>query len=164
MSKKNKTAPGLDDLLGLRETNPLLERVIIGQLIIEYTLVQTIQTKLNNPQSIDLFDISFPKKVELAISLGLIKKDFGVFLNKMNTLRNRFAHNLNYNITRNEIYGLIKEAGSLGVEFTDDVNTNKTVFNELYSDNKDAVSILFDNVAMELGYILNNNGGEFPFM
>ena len=160
---KNRKEPELNDLLSIAKTNPQLSDCVVGQLIIESLVVKLIDTKLDSPDALDSFKLSFPEKMDLCVSMGLLTKEFTSFLMKLNTARNKFAHRLGYELSFSEIYELIVQAGKVGVEFTDDVNKSIKFAQEVY-DPPFLLKTVFDNTSHYLSILVSENGGEYSFL
>lgn len=74
-----------------------LQVIIKGHLILESKLITLIELCLINKQEIDIARLRFPVKVDLAYALGAIKqKGYKKIFMNINSLRNKFAHNINY--------------------------------------------------------------------
>lgn len=116
---KDRVRPNLDHIMSLFD-RPELAAFITGHLILESVLVQLIELKLTDADHINLFDLSFPNKVNMAKSRGLIGEKMGEFLLEMNSVRNRLAHRLGEPIEFDRMYSLAKVAHLGGVEFSDD--------------------------------------------
>lgn len=77
------------------------ELVIIKcHLLIEYSLDYFINTVTNNRYESENYDFTFSQKSKIAILLGLDEHDPGkeirFFIEKLNTLRNQIAHNIEF--------------------------------------------------------------------
>ncbi len=83
----------------LKESDAL-QIIVRGHLYIEAELIELISESMAmvNPKAIDIADLSFRKKVELAISLGLLKPEEKKSFLELNALRNKVAHNLDIEI------------------------------------------------------------------
>jgi hypothetical protein len=78
----------------------LLQLVISAHLYVENNLDQSLCKILPNDRK--LVDLSFWNKVVVARSIGFDKNSIAL-LEKLNNLRNKFAHNLNYKISWNDL-------------------------------------------------------------
>ncbi|MGH8509066.1 MAG: hypothetical protein ACREVH_10160 [Gammaproteobacteria bacterium] len=90
-----------DDLL--REDDVGL--VLRGHLHIEHQLIELVSTCLSFKQRCDWSRISYLAKVDLALASGLPENRKKV-LEKLNTLRNTFAHSLSATISKKDILDL----------------------------------------------------------
>lgn len=80
-----------------------LQVVIRGHLLAEHYLVELIENNLPIKNQLDFDSIRFPQLVRLARSLDCIDADFKGMLLKINKLRNKYAHNLEWEVTQKEI-------------------------------------------------------------
>ena len=159
---KGKKRPDLDDITGLF-ANVELGAYITGHLIIESVLVQLIELKLTKDDKFNPFDLSFPKKVEVAKNRNLIDSSMASFLLEMNRIRNRLAHRLGEKITFDMMFNLARCAADGGVDFSDDsIYSNKELSREWYG-TKAIIQEIFQNAAQDLSFIMENHGGEFQF-
>lgn len=78
-----------------------LGAVIRGHIHVESKLIEFINARLPYPDGIKDLDIDYFGRVKLAIALGL-DPSFGPSLNFVGSLRNRFAHQLNVKIGKQE--------------------------------------------------------------
>jgi hypothetical protein len=89
---KTITQPTEHDLLAaLLPTDPTAV-VIRGHILLELYLAYLITQALPAPHSVELDRLSFPFKVDLAVSLCLLKPHSRQLFLKLNQVRNRFAH------------------------------------------------------------------------
>jgi hypothetical protein len=159
---KNRVRPNLDHIMSLFD-RPELGAFITGHLILESVLVQLIELKLTDKDQINLFDMSFPSKVNMAKSRGLIDDKMGEFLLEVNTVRNRLAHRLDEAIDFELMYSLAKIAHIGGVDFSDDkIHSDKSKSQEWYGV-EGIIQELFQNAAQDLSFIMEQHGGEFQF-
>ena len=159
---KNRVHPNLDHIMSLFD-RPELAAFMTGHLILESVLVQLIELKLTDSDQINLFDLSFPNKVNMAKSRGLIGEKMGEFLLEMNSVRNRLAHRLCEPIEFDRMYSLAKVAHQGGVEFSDDtIHSDRSKSLEWYGV-EGIIQEIFQNVAQSLSFIMEEHGGEFQF-
>lgn len=159
---KDRVHPNLDHIMSLF-ARPELGAFITGHLILESVLVQLIELKLTDKDRINLFDLSFPSKVNMAKSRGLIDDEMGEFLIAVNTIRNRLAHRLGEKIDFEMMYSLAKIAHTGGVDFSDDtIHSDKSKSEEWYGVGG-IIQELFQNAAQDLSFIMEQHGGEFQF-
>ncbi len=88
-----------------------LEIIIRGHLWIESSLIRLIEEVLPYPKALDLARQSFPQKVSLAVGLGLLQEEYVTAYLKLNSLRNRVAHDLFSAITEEEQEELLHALG-----------------------------------------------------
>ena len=100
---------------------------ITGHLITEYLLSKIIEAKFNN--KFDPYKVNFSNKVKLCLAFDCFDQNFCNFLIELNSIRNKFAHQIFYKISFDEAHSLVKRAGKAGVEFNDNLDTDETVVN-----------------------------------
>jgi hypothetical protein len=159
---KGREQPNINHLMSLF-SDDTISAFITGHLIIESLLVQMIDLKLEHPNEFDAFNLTFPAKVNLCKALGLIDYDMTNFLLEMNTIRNRFAHRLGHRFSFDDAFSFAQTAAKVGVNFSDDsIHTNKKNSEKEYGI-KGIIQEVFQNVAQDLSFIVEENGGEFQF-
>ncbi|MBS4204024.1 hypothetical protein [Lederbergia citrea] len=91
-----------------------LQIVIRCHLIVESKLIKLIELSLENKNELDVEKLNFPTKVNLAFALGCIEEKYlkPVLLN-INSLRNKFAHNIKYELSENDVMKLYNKNPSL---------------------------------------------------
>lgn len=80
-----------------------LQIILKGHLYIENRLIELIKVKLVNPNAINLNDLNFPTKINLARALGLLDNKKSKLLRNLNRIRNKLAHDLNFELSDEEI-------------------------------------------------------------
>jgi hypothetical protein len=97
--KKDFTGdPEVEQFLDAISREDNLGAIIRGHLHVESKLIQLIESALPEPGAIDLGRLQFPTKLELAVALGLITEDEKRGLAALNSLRNKLAHNVHYEL------------------------------------------------------------------
>lgn len=82
---------------------------------------------------------------------------------RLNNIRNNYAHNLGYNITPDELFVLAEKAGNAGIDFSDDtIFLCKETSLEWYGVTA-TIQEIFQNTAMDLSFIMKGHGGKFIF-
>lgn len=158
--QKRSDNPNLNYLLSLFE-NEIIAAFINGHLIFEALLIQFI--KLKSGENKNWEKLNFPDKVAKCIELGFFDGKIGNFLLLVNDIRNNYAHNLGYRITFDELFILAQKAGEAGIDFSDEtIYLNKKLSKEWYGE-KGIIQEVFQNTAIDLSFIIENNGGEFKF-
>jgi hypothetical protein len=71
-----------------------LEVLLRGHLWVEAELIAALEDILPFPKQIDLGRVSFPQKVSLVAAHGFIRPEDVPAYMKLNSLRNKVAHNL----------------------------------------------------------------------
>lgn len=158
--EKNREEPNLDHLMSLFE-NDVLAAFMTGHLIIESLLIQMITLKNGGDEK--LLKTNFPQKVKLCVSLSLMDSKMAEYLLMINKVRNNFAHNLGYKFLFDDVFELVKKAGQVGIDFSDEtIFEDKNLSSEWYG-LKGVIQELFQNTAMDLSFLMEENGGEFQF-
>jgi hypothetical protein len=88
-----------------------LEIIIRGHLWVESSLIRLIEEVLPHPEAVDLARFSFPQKLSLGVALGLVRAEYAPAYLKLNSLRNRVAHDLFSAITQVEQEELLLALG-----------------------------------------------------
>ncbi|WP_313002867.1 hypothetical protein [Chryseobacterium gleum] len=158
---KRDVEPDLDILMSLFD-NEVMSTFFTGHLIIEALLVQLIELKSSKKKK-SIQNQNFPTKVKSCIEFQYFDEKLGDYLNLINDIRNNYAHNLGYNITPDELFVLAEKAGNAGIDFSDDTIflCKETAF-EWYGVTG-TIQEIFQNTAMDLSFIMEENGGTFKF-
>jgi len=109
MSFENISMSDLDQLsvqhliFDSKELNSLLK----GHLFIERILDTLIKKALQKPEILyNKQQLTFSFKVNLAASLGVLPEEYWGPIKALNKIRNNYAHDLNYQVTINELNDL----------------------------------------------------------
>lgn len=133
------------------EQNELIGHAVSYHLMIEGLLERLLVRTLANPPGIDLDRMMFARKLSKVHSLGLVDEPTFKILRKMNALRNKFAHQLGFSPTFEEVHALIVEAGISGVDFSDGVDAPDISYaRSLDYDVAMLLNALFRNVFLDL--------------
>jgi|SRR5580692_5869838 hypothetical protein len=89
-------------LVSYLNANDQLALVIRARLYVEAVLIRQIEAVLVNREQFDSAALSFSTKVKLAASIGKLESADIPALMVLNKLRNRFAHNLNMRLNRQD--------------------------------------------------------------
>jgi hypothetical protein len=76
--------------------------IIKGHLYIEALINAIINGAFLEPSQLELDYMSFDRKVKLCVAAGIIPIEVGRVINKLNQIRNKFAHNLWPSITNKD--------------------------------------------------------------
>ena len=140
-----------------------LNEFIIGHLAIETILNQLIEIKLIKPNNLDKLNLSFNQKIELLFSMDLFSDKMVEFLKCINSYRNKFAHDINFNLDFQLAFNLVNIAATAGIDFSDDgIYNNKQWSQENYNV-EGIVDELFRNTIIDLGFLLEELGGSSIF-
>jgi hypothetical protein len=75
----------------------MLALVIRGHIYLEHVLIQTLSEEMARPDEMEMRRLSFPSKLDLGIAMGLIDGTWRPAVNRINEMRNKMAHRLEYN-------------------------------------------------------------------
>lgn len=89
---KTISQPTEQDLVAAILSTDTTAVIIRGHILLELYLSYLITQALPAPHSVELDRLSFPFKVDLAISLRLLRSDSRQLFLNLNQVRNRFAH------------------------------------------------------------------------
>ena len=87
-------------------TDDEMQSVLRSHLYIEHEITGLLETYLKEPEVILGRNFFFMNKINLATALGLIEKDERIIFLKINNLRNKFAHNLHFNLSEDDYSNL----------------------------------------------------------
>jgi hypothetical protein len=90
--KCNDRPPSHFEIEALFRDNEQLSVVLRGHLYVEHFLTLVLSRALPDPDTLDVFDLRFPLKVDLAAALRVISIEEQDALKAINRIRNRFAH------------------------------------------------------------------------
>ena len=85
----------------------ILQVVLRGHLYIEHELTTIIKRQLENPDHYIKDGMMFAQKLNLAYALGCLNKDEKAAYAKLNTIRNKYVHELDYKLTEQEFMNFI---------------------------------------------------------
>lgn len=102
MDKMNKT---IDEKFfeEIEYRNDNLYLILRGHLYLEAELLKLLETNIPNHKILELSKMTFYNKVILVTALNIIDEKSMEALLELNTIRNKYAHNLNYKIKKEEI-------------------------------------------------------------
>jgi|SRR5699024_2159771 len=103
MTNEEKERLFLDNI----EKKDPLQIVVRGHLFLENELINLLESTFPQKDCLDPSDLRFPVKIKLVGALGLLPKDSISIYLMFNSLRNKFAHRLDMEITLEEIKKLI---------------------------------------------------------
>jgi len=102
-----KKPPTQKELLDSVNSDDLLTATLRGHQCIEGLLTTAISDALSVPHAVEVADLSFPLKVDLAVGLGMLDGESrGGFL-RLNKIRNAFAHSRGYAFTPKDASDLL---------------------------------------------------------
>jgi len=106
-----------------------LYAILRGHLYIEREIVKLLNLKLENPKQILNNNFGFANKIRLAAALGFIEADSMEAYIAFNTVRNKYAHQLNYELNEKDLKKIRRQfCSSLESEYVRGVLTPSTSF------------------------------------
>jgi hypothetical protein len=100
-----------DDFIKHLTSEQPLEVLLRGHLWVEAELIAVLEDVLPFPRQIDLGRFSFPQKVSLVAAHGFVRPEDVPGYMKLNSLRNKVAHNLAAEPDDNYAHELLKSFG-----------------------------------------------------
>ena len=79
------------------------QRIVLGHLYFEHVVGQTLLEALIRPEAISLSRMGYSQRIELAFAMGILEEDLVLALRKLNSLRNRLAHDLTFQISDQDV-------------------------------------------------------------
>lgn len=89
-----------------------LTALVKGHLWAERALNEAISIAADRPEQLRVDRLSFATKVDLAAAFGAIDLEFAELLRKLNSVRNKAAHSLDYDLTDEEVDELVAKRHS----------------------------------------------------
>ncbi len=162
IGKHEAQKPTLEHLLGYE--NRTLSIFLRGHLVLEAVLNNLIQVK-EKISEVKINRLTFAKKIDCALALDLVTPEMYDFLTEVNKLRNKFAHRLGYDLTKEDVHELIRLAGKAPeIDFTDDMHLlDSATLYEWYTDTTGVLEEMFKHAAMDLSFLLHDYGAEPMF-
>lgn len=100
------------------DNSDLLTGFVIGHLVIEH-LLEKITVNYDIKKKNRFLSFSHSKKITFTHSLNLIPDEVAECLHAINKIRNKFAHQLGYNPSKNELLHLIAQCKNSFHDMTD---------------------------------------------
>lgn len=119
---------------------------IKGHLFLEYIMNTISEKALNKRKN------TFSKKIYLLYNNNLISEKEKDLLVAINKLRNKIAHDLDFKLSFDELFGLVKMSAECGVDYSDDtIFDNRELSKEWYGIDG-IINELFPNLFCHLLY------------
>jgi hypothetical protein len=146
------------------ERASLLGEVLFYHLTLEALLTELIKRTPESPEGSKLNGMMFAKKAALCAELGKLTPELHHALSKLNKVRNRYAHELGYEVSFEEALSVAETCGKAGVEFTDSVDSCSVAeAKELGYDTLSVLNAAFRNTFFEV--VFQQDDGEcFDFI
>ncbi len=114
--RKNPFVPPLSErtvFLKYLNSDDSMGFIVRGHLYIESALMQLIEEAPPDPGAIDLTRFNFPLKLDLAVALGLMSESETRGYLRLNSLRNKHAHNLGVALSEDDQRNLFQSLDQL---------------------------------------------------
>ncbi len=96
------TERDVDCFAELRFAPNVFSLIVRGHLYCESALASLIRNALKKPDELNVDRLGFQMKVNLAAALGLIPTEYKQSLAALSALRNRYVHQLDYEVTESD--------------------------------------------------------------
>lgn len=146
---KNKTIINIIDYYNEADTAFLFE-FLRGHLYLEYILNILIEKSIKDKQKNE-FD-TFNKKIKVLKESNIIDGNMKELLSGINRIRNKLAHQIDFEINFEMMFTLVRISSRAGVEYSDDhIYTNEQYSKECYGIDG-IIKELFPNTFCQLLY------------
>lgn len=121
MARRSRIEPNINDIIDLfeGEDGEAKSAFVKGHLITEAVLIRLAESTFKSEGIFDCGRLSFPQKVEFCQAMNLIDENFADFLKYINSIRNKIAHQFDFNISFELSLEIVQKAISAGVDFSD---------------------------------------------
>lgn len=136
----------------------LLSKLLIGHLSIENKLDLMLNKYFPNESYYNKANLRFQQKLDLVLAIGLIPEKLGVFIKTINSLRNKYAHKLDFDLTFDEAFQLAIEGNAAGLNFSDDTIWRSKIECQKYYSAKDIIFEIIYNTNFYLMNEMENQG------
>jgi hypothetical protein len=96
------------ELAQLLDSSDALGQILKGHLAVESVLGDALGTKAAQPKAFERLRLSFVRKVQLSVALGLLGESDEASFMVLNGIRNSLAHDYHYNISQSDAERLIE--------------------------------------------------------
>lgn len=77
--------------------------VLKGHLLIENQIENLLKSALIKPNALDFNRLNFPFKLDLLVAIGILSQEDIIAYKRFNSMRNKFAHNIDYEVNEEDI-------------------------------------------------------------
>ncbi len=141
----------------------LMTKFILGHLALENKMICLLVLSYPNKSIKKINKWRFSEKLELLFKNDVIDDGLYNLVKAVNKIRNNYAHNFSYEISHEEIFELLKLAGSAGVDFSDEgIYSDYQHYSNYYS-NSDAIIELMVNLNFHFCYIMEDKGFDINY-
>ncbi|MFX1521841.1 MAG: hypothetical protein ACFFCD_18200 [Promethearchaeota archaeon] len=136
-----------------KENDPLIADIVSYHLRLEGLLEKILKENLREPNVLDFERMMFAQKASLACAIGKLDRPLYEVIKSLNSLRNKFVHQMDFMPTFEEIHELIVSAGRAGVDFSDGIDSNDTKYVRSLNYNEGMLlNSLFRNVFYDVAW------------
>lgn len=89
------------------EEDSILTIVLKGQLLIENHVESLLNIVLVEPSVFDYSRMYLPQKLDILVAIGVFSKNDTTAYRKFNHIRSKFAHNIDYELTNEDIKSIL---------------------------------------------------------
>lgn len=90
------------------DEDSIITVVLKGHLLIENHIDSLLNTVLVEPSVLDLCRMYLPQKLDILVAVGVISKADAIAYRKFNQMRSKFAHNIDYELTNEDIRVIVE--------------------------------------------------------
>lgn len=137
-----------------------LSKILVGHQAIENKIDFLLSFHFDKPNFYLDTKFTFAQKINLLLATGIIDEKFGSFIKKLNKLRNKHAHDFDYEIAFDEAFDLVNCANDASVEFTDPTIWQDKLKSKEYYDTEFIILELITNTNFTFGEIMERLGIE----
>ena len=154
--RKAKEPPSFHQYFEKLADNQPLDLVLRGHLVVEALLVEIVQ--LTRPGDV-VWRWNFGEKLQHCVTQGYIPVVQAACYNRLNDIRNDFAHILGHRLTYDELFQYAREMAAAGFDFSEDsVYADRQRSEEWYGYEGCMLEIL-NNLSIQLAMTLHEKGG-----
>lgn len=140
-----------------------LSKIMVGHQAIENKMDFLLRFYFSNPKYYQDSKFSFSNKTNLLMAAGIIDEKFGNFIKKLNKLRNKYAHDFNYEIDFEEAFELVNQANDANIYFSDDTIWIDKEKSKEYYNTEWVILEVFSNTNFMFGEIMDKLGIEVTY-
>ena len=136
-----------------------MSKFILAHLGLESLLDQLVVRKLDQPNIYKELNLRFAQKNLMVQGFGYYDVQFRKYVSKINSIRNKFSHNLEFDISFDDAFDLVNLAHEVGIEFSDDNIWCNRIFSEEYYGVEGILEEVMGNTNVHIALILEEVGG-----
>lgn len=149
MMSMETTAESLDEsFLQSLLTEDEVGRVIRSHLHLEAQIIRYLELSVVRPEYLDKLNLTYARKIDLICCLGF-DENFRSALKKLGSIRNKFAHDLSYRLSKEvikDLYNSLPEFGKKAVVRSVGILITKLGLEE--------IEPKFENVPIDLQFVI----------